>query len=500
MSFGKDLWDQIRLVKSFTEQGDATLGTVNDFLKAVSQAELAYAQALTKAIKPIREDMAKKLTDKSSPMFKNFIDLSRPEPIVDKTYFYKTVFDGSSYQAWSNTLLGFEQIANHHQQVHQTIEDSIRKPLKQQRRSLQEFHVKKFEDIEHKRTDLKRLVENLEKIEKSHERSLRDMEAAQLHFEQAKDPSKKMNVERYKNDFEKKSELASEATKERAKALVDVNQAKNYLYDTFLPESLNSVQTEEENVRIDLMQKTLTLLSETVMQLLANVDPAVNAIISYAQKVNAQADTQHFALLMSTKLTPPGDLSLSDTADVDQLKKSILKGVAVQTELETPTLTKNQIQERMKTLEKEITETEKKEKGIESLLNVSQSNDASGLIKYSHDSLKSRKAQLLNKKERMSVMMAQFDPVPVQQENEKTQEPLQEPVEEPTLDPAQEIIVLPLYQVIYDFDGALNSKEMSVKEGDKLYLMTSSEGWSKVRRAHTMEEGWVPESYIEPVN
>jgi preprotein translocase subunit Sss1 len=60
MSFGTELWDQVKMVEHYVEAGDDYMQKVNDFLKNVVAAEEEYARVLVKASKPVKEEYLKK--------------------------------------------------------------------------------------------------------------------------------------------------------------------------------------------------------------------------------------------------------------------------------------------------------------------------------------------------------------------------------------------------------------------------------------------------------
>lgn len=65
MSFGTELWDQVKAVEQYVENGNQYMDKVNDFLKNIVAAEQEYARALTKAAKPIKDEQIKRMNDKS---------------------------------------------------------------------------------------------------------------------------------------------------------------------------------------------------------------------------------------------------------------------------------------------------------------------------------------------------------------------------------------------------------------------------------------------------
>lgn len=59
MSFGNELWDQVKHLEAYTESGCEHMLAMNEFMKGVSLAELEYGKALQRIARPFRADIKK---------------------------------------------------------------------------------------------------------------------------------------------------------------------------------------------------------------------------------------------------------------------------------------------------------------------------------------------------------------------------------------------------------------------------------------------------------
>ncbi|KAI8915969.1 hypothetical protein EDD86DRAFT_197318 [Gorgonomyces haynaldii] len=478
---------------------------LNDFMKAIIAAENQYAQALLRAAKPIKDDFARKQNEKNA--------------------FHKTVFDGTNYQALQFCVSEVEGIAGLHTELATLMEDEIRKNFKAKRKALEQFNAKKYEDIEKARYDLRRSLENLEKHEKHEDRTMRDLEQATAQLEAARDPNKKANIERAKAEFDKKTEMAHQASAERVLALKECNDLKNQHFHQTLPALLYSIQKEDESNRIENVRATLQQMLEAFKNRNTKMEPILTRVLATVSAIKGNQDTAMFASRMSSKELPPEDLDLKDTVSLDNQKRSIIRGgekiADTDEEKEITTLGykkgRKRAVDRIRSLDREIEETQKQESGFEALLEVSKSKNAqTEHLDQTKESLNQRKMSLMMKKYQMEVFIAQCDGTPMPEAPKFTSLPSKlksgsqdsQPKESITGKPISESPIvngtqwtptqLRMCRVLYDFEAAPQTKEMSVKQDETIYVVQKgTDGWWKCRKLDQSDEGYVPETYVE---
>lgn len=106
-------------------------------------------------------------------------------------------------------------------------------------------------------------------------------------------------------------------------------------------------------------------------------------MLTVSNNIKSAGDTEYFANSFASTETIPGDFALSDLQAVDLAKRAFIRGKANEITLENEDENLSALSakkgrklasEKIKSIEKEISEVEKKAEGIDSLLNPASTN------------------------------------------------------------------------------------------------------------------------------
>eukprot|EP00842_Homolaphlyctis_polyrhiza_P004267 jgi/Hompol1/4841/HPOL_003935-RA len=243
MSFGADLWhgsidsgfvpailtlkrslkDQVKVVESYADHGTQFMEKANDFMKQAAQLEADYAKALQKLAKQHKDEVARKLNDKTNATFN------------------KAVLGSTLSQSWMAILTETEAIASYHIERAEKIDTDIRKSIKHKGKDNEKSNRQHFADIQKANADLRKVIDNLEKMQQKYEKAMKDMDMARVALENAsKDPnSTKKMIDQLKADSDKKAAAAQEVGSQYKSCMAESNVAKNKHFRETIPSILD---------------------------------------------------------------------------------------------------------------------------------------------------------------------------------------------------------------------------------------------------------------------
>ncbi|KAJ3055216.1 Formin-binding protein 1, partial [Rhizophlyctis rosea] len=367
MGFGSDLWDQWKQVELYCDSGIEFLDRLNDFLKKRAEIEADYAKSLQKLVRGHKDELAKKSSEKSVGTFQ------------------KAVQSGSVSQSWSQLLNETDNLAACHLNVSTTLDIDLRKSVKSQSKENEKLVRHQFDEIRKANTEYKRVCDNLEKIRGKYEKAMRDMEAAKSAYETASMDmnTTKKDIEKLRNDAEKKAMLGQEATKEYKDCIADTNNQKKKYYTETLPTLLDQIQKEDEINRIAFLKTSFNKYTDTLASQLEPWKTVTKSMKDTFTTIDPTYDEDLFVKLMRTGESVPPDFVFEEKTfkDSSTTRKTNMRGFTktrddIDENKEDAIVTlppkqgRKKAAERIKHLDKELVEVEKKRQGVETLIGV----------------------------------------------------------------------------------------------------------------------------------
>ncbi|KAI8621808.1 hypothetical protein BC830DRAFT_73493 [Chytriomyces sp. MP71] len=368
-TFGETLWDQWREVEAYTAEGSELMFSINEFMKKRADIEADYAHALQKLIKPYRDEIAKKL--------------------VKGTPHTKVLLESSFGRAWQQILSEADNIATIHFGVNDKINTELRKTIKYQSQDNEKKFKEKFDKIKKANTEFQQQVASMEKLHDKFESDRKNMEAATAYLEkvQKNKNSTQKELDLAKTDYEKKAFAATDSMAAYQKAIVDTNAKKLSHFTGFLPSILNEIQTDDENFRIRATKVAMMKYYELYSSLIPMYIDGLEGMSGVFESVAADQDSQLLVSVLKTEDEfPPGDYTFEEKAlarDMNYKKPGVQKAAghsrsATETLLDAedddsimsqpPKKGRKLAADRVKVLEKDLTDSEKKRQAVESLL------------------------------------------------------------------------------------------------------------------------------------
>ncbi|KAJ3258735.1 hypothetical protein HK103_003329 [Boothiomyces macroporosus] len=369
LSFGKDLWDQVKQLEKYCEFGAEQLISMNEFLKIVSNAELEYGKALLRAVKPYKEEI-KKLQEKT-----------------EKYPFYKAVTESTSIKSWEKMLDSYESLGSLRVETAEIFLNE-RKLIKTTSKDIEGvfkeviiFLLLKFEEIKRGANQLTDMIAMMEKNYSNYKRELKDLDTCTAQYKKSLKDLKmsKKDMDKIKMDYDKQILASQEAVKCYRESVIELNKFKNTTSSAVLP-------------------KEQAIIGEAI---------AVNDAV--------RSSLDHDALIKSLKtgLEPPLDFSIADTSEVHSKKLALRSSsrdelrLDYESESEITKLPdkqgKKKAMEKIKLLDKEIVEVEKQRQGVDIL---------KGAYKDSLNDVEVKLNQLLTQKHRLHCYVAKIDGKP----------------------------------------------------------------------------------------
>ncbi|KAJ3110226.1 hypothetical protein HDU96_006791 [Phlyctochytrium bullatum] len=348
MGFGGELWvsmhavvtkphqDQWRDVEAYAIDGVHFMMNINEFMKRRAEIEADYARNLQRLVKPYKDELAKKMSDKKAVNTEN-------EAVVRSA-------------------------------VAEKLDTELRKTVKGSAKELDKKQKEKFDELKKALAELQKQVTSMEKLREKFESEKKSMETSKLTLDKTvKNPkSTEKEQDTLRLEVERKAATANSIMESYQANAAETNNLKN-----------KEVQKEDENTRIAVMKTGLMAYYDL-----------------YSQK-------QHLLIkLLRTGNSLPPDYVFDEKVDDDDSIVSLpaKKGRKLAVD-------------RVKALEKEQSELERKRQGVETLMSVYE-QQATKDPKYMSD-LQSQKASfdtkidnLGLKKHRLQVYIAECDKTP----------------------------------------------------------------------------------------
>ncbi|KAJ3311768.1 hypothetical protein HDV04_003780 [Boothiomyces sp. JEL0838] len=382
LSFGKDLWDQVKQLEKYCEFGAEQLISMNEFLKIVSNAELEYGKALLRAVKPYKEEI-KKLQEKT-----------------EKYPFYRAVSESTSIKSWEKMLDSYESLGSLRVETAEIFLNE-RKLIKTTSKDIDGVFKEvviclllKFEEIKRGANQLTDMIAMMEKNYANYKRELKDLDTITAQYKKSLKDLKmsKKDMDKIKMDYEKQILASQEAVKSYRESVIELNKFKNTTSSAVLP-------------------KEQAIIEEAI---------AVNDTV--------RSSSDHDALIKSLKtgLEPPLDFNIADTSEVHSKKLALRSSSRDELRLEYESENeitklpdkqgKKKAMEKIKLLDKEIIEVEKQRQGVDILKGAyKDSGNPLKILECTSDQLNDvelKLNQLLAQKHRLHCYVAKIDGKP----------------------------------------------------------------------------------------
>ncbi|RKO93298.1 hypothetical protein BDK51DRAFT_34406, partial [Blyttiomyces helicus] len=366
-----------------------------------------------------------------------------------------------------------------------------------------------------------------------------------------------------RTDAEKKATLAAEATNQYKQCLVETNVKKDRYYKETIPAILNVMQEGDENNRVAFVKTTLSKYSQVLGEQQPGIKSSIDGMADIFANISGKYDSDLFVKLMRSGEPFPADFQFEEKPlkEFSATRKPTTRGLTSSRDqmddkqedaiISMPAKQgRKKAMERIKTLDKDLVEIEKKRNGLDTLGAVykdkpqlSQDPKVAQDLREQREALDKRSETLILKKHKLMCYIANIDGTPppdtpaclvgkpltspitpfsdtgneedspaaasFESHNEEAESEEQSSSAPPPPPPPpgrgaphdEGETILGRAKALFDFEATPNSQELTIKAGDELDILEKQEdGWWKVRTADpsTMtREGFVPGNYTE---
>ncbi|KAH6570067.1 hypothetical protein BASA60_007938, partial [Batrachochytrium salamandrivorans] len=501
--------DQVAIIETYADHGVQFMEKINDFMKQVSTIHAEEARSILKVVKQHKDEIARKSNDKTNATFN------------------KAVLGSTLAQSWQLILTETETTANYKLEICDKIDTEIRKNIKHQGKDNEKMNKQRFDDIRKANVELKKVVDNLEKMQQRYEKTMKDMDMAKTTFE---------NAEKDQNSTKK---------------LIDQLKAEN-------------IQTADDENKTAFCKSSLQGYVDLNTSVMPKIEKSYQLMTDAVSNINSTSDMDMFIKCFKTNDPYPEDFQMSDTQEIENGKKTFMRGMSKSREDRLEDQIEDQIVslpakqgrkkavDRVKVHEKEIADVEKKRQGVHRLFLAYKEKPTSGSDTKIIDDLVCQKTllekridTLMLKKYKLLTYISTIDGVsppelpipardrvittsplsmasisspsdrdltgrsPLENSVSPSKISIQSPLSVPIM-PSQPSLGTPVsgkflggpsigqVTVMFEFEAAAGSQEMSIKAGQVLDVIEKQDdGWWRCR--HGDQEGYVPGNYTEPV-
>ncbi|TPX44980.1 hypothetical protein SeMB42_g04148 [Synchytrium endobioticum] len=360
MPFGTELWDQWRTVENYVDHNMQFFETLNSFLKKRVAIEHEYATALSRLVKGHKDEHQKRSTDRSAGSFQ------------------KAVLSSTVAQSWLQLLNETDNMALAHATIAERLETDVRKSLKKQLKENDKSNKTNFDEVRRVLADLRKAIEAMEKTRERYEAAMKGANAARSTYDAAANDTKKKkeDVDKIRLDMEKKSALEKESIEAYKRSIVETNDKKNKHYQEQLPAILDVIQRDDEANRIAVAKELFSKYAEIESAQIPTVTMSTQSMASTFQTISPRYDTDLFVKLMRTGDPAPPDYTFEGIA-TESVLKAFAKTAKAEPNLEESIMTlpsrkgRKLALERLKTLDENHRDLERRRQGYHTLLAVS---------------------------------------------------------------------------------------------------------------------------------
>lgn len=537
MTFGSDLWDQQEMLNNYLAGGRDQLQYVNEAIKALQAAEEEYSKSIHKIAKTLKES-SHKLTEKYSKFGAS--DLNSP-----------------IQSCIQSLILMLNDKSTRHMELSESLLKS-RKSLKEVGKGIESRNEKNWEKIKISTNELGKIIGHMESKFHSFSKELNHVDVLSSNVRKCLKEKKEKDIEKSKSELESHITAATASYGTYRESVTAANNAKLSFYSHILPKVLDEIEIDFNTVRTEKLKSTISEVSSLYLNVVPIETRNWETIAQISSNIDVDVESSSLALLVKTSYKFPLDFDITDTAGDINFKKLLkaddqIEVVSAIEKTDDYRKGKKIIADKIKSLDLDIIEIERKKMNIDLLL---LNSDTPEFIQW-RELLQGKISNLLHKKHRIHSYVAKQEgkPSPImpsilpsnnslsespQKSTEasstikdkfpgltltinqsrhskllsnsslssslspkKSRMTLQEIATMSRKDSPSEDKSISLQQdlgkmkVLYDFE-AVNPEELSVSAGVELVLLSEQDGWSKVK-ASNEKIGLVPSTYISKI-
>eukprot|EP01137_Pigoraptor_chileana_P019250 Opistho-2@80013 len=287
-SWGDDLWDQYDAISAHTQDGLDFAEKIGNFARARAKIEIEYGNALRKLTKQYQ---AEKVYKRKNP------DDEMPTTV----------------KAWQTLLAETDDVAKQHESIGETLAAQLVESFKTLIKDKTADRKKILAEGAKLQANLKRQMEDLEKVKQKYEKCCKEAEVAHQTFAKADKELniKKSDVDKLKNAAQQKKQLAEEANNDYILCVEKTNSIRQSYYNTELPQVLNALQQMDED-RTSQISQLFVSYSEIERGTLSIITSCLNNIREGAEKIDPHGDSALFIEDHKSGFMPPGDVQYQE--------------------------------------------------------------------------------------------------------------------------------------------------------------------------------------------
>ncbi|KAJ3117402.1 hypothetical protein HK098_006256 [Nowakowskiella sp. JEL0407] len=292
-----------------------------------------------------------------------------------------------------------------------------------------------FDEIRDLINQFKKAVEHLERMRNKYEQADKDRASALVAYNKANADinATKKDVERLRQESERRTAMALNAMEDYTKCIAETNELKNKHYTELLPAVLDKFQTDDETERIDFARTHLMKYAEICLTQIPTETQSLESMKATFNTINSQYDSELFIKMMRTGCEIPPDYEFQQKALVGAISpkkpsssfgKTLTKSPSKLTpddNIEDAILAipgnkgKKKANERIKVLDKEVIECEKKLHGLESMMEhkkLKSEGEREHLdqeLQEQQAKLQQKRESLLQKREKLRLFISGID-------------------------------------------------------------------------------------------
>ncbi|KAJ3410801.1 hypothetical protein HDV05_003230 [Chytridiales sp. JEL 0842] len=351
--------DQWREVENFGMDGVQFLNDVSEFFRRRAELEQEYARGLQKLVRPFKDDIQR--------------------TILDKKVYAKAVISSTVVQAWSQLLNENDNLASIHLNLASNLDD-VKKNIKTQATENQKKIKDKFDEIKKSNLELQRCVEKMDRLRERYMADKRGIEGAFAYQEKLmKNPkTAEKDLEAAKADADKKALVASESMEAYQEAMRETNEKKNKLFREFIPSILNELQADDENHRVNLIKNSFAKYYELSNEVLPKTQKGLEAMNTVFETISPQYDRDLLVKQIKSAEGVPADYQFEEKgAANDFAAKGRQRSPSEKADNDDEIFAlpdkrkgRRMAVDRIKILDRELVDLEKKRQAVEVLLGV----------------------------------------------------------------------------------------------------------------------------------
>ncbi|KAJ3146087.1 Formin-binding protein 1 [Irineochytrium annulatum] len=388
--FEKDQW---REVETYSADGVHFMMTLNDFMKKRAEIESEYAKGLQRLVKPLKDELTKKMGEQKGSTYN------------------KATIGSSVMQAWKQLLSQTENEALSTLTVAEKMNTELRKTVKNQAKENEKKNKERFDEVKKALADLQKQVITMDKLREKFEAEQKATEEARgKHEKAAKSNRPDKEVDALKADIEKKGLIASNTME---------------TYQQSIGEFKSELQREDEDNRVKPIKAALNSYYELLVSQQPSMTGSLTSMNNVFQAIDGESDTALFITTMKTGSDLPPDYQFDEKVARDLTAKKPAGAKLATLKLSDekddddifnlpPKKARKAAADKLKLLEKDSFDYEKKRQGIDTLISV-YDQKATKDPKYLQDLVSQRSATDIRidnlglKRHRLNCFIAQLD-------------------------------------------------------------------------------------------